>query len=223
MKTRHALYSSLITTFILTSISITASANVLVETATYSGADSFSDSLSFGGFNPSLGTLTGISITLDTTEVVSAGVINLTGASQGFANANASVPISVTALDSLSATVTGSAGPFAGTVNPFPPVDYIAGSADILTKTVQVSSADFSLYESGLYNLTVAADAGTYSGTQTTGYGGVYFGGTETATGSVVVDYTYTSVPDSSLPVWLTAGIFAGLCVVAKKARLQTV
>jgi hypothetical protein len=206
---------------IFVSASSTVSAADVTQTLSYSGSDSFSSTLSFAPFNTALGTLDGITLTLDSTETVSVEVINIYSSPLSFTDATASFPIIANALNGLSASVTGSAGPISGIASTYPPANGFSGGTENLNISTAVPSADFSLYEGGSYDITVGSGPGTYAGTPGIGLPVEFFGGSVTASGDVKIDYNYTpsSVPDSANSIWLVGGVCFSLIAASKKLR----
>ena len=147
-----------------------------------------SETLSLSKFDTSLGTLEDVTLTLVSHDTAYVSVYNFNGTPQGFTGAFASVPVTVTVLNGLTATAT-SAGTLAyGTAAPgrndFPGITVSSTSSIIL-------GSGFSDYEGmggQMFNVTVTSGAGTYGGTAIPG---VFFGGTAASYGTVEVDYSY--------------------------------
>jgi len=196
-----------------------ASADMVTYTDTFGPQTTpFSDLLTFDKFNTSFGTLTGIQITLDTTEVADVAVYNILGTSLGFTGATASIPITASALSGVTTSVSGTAGPISGTAAPG--LNSYMGVTASQTGTTAVPSADFGSYEGsgfGTFLLTVNGAQGVYSGS---GPFGLFFGGSAVANGDVKVTYDYTpsAVPDSAVTLSLVGGIF-GMIAVSRKLR----
>ena len=155
-----------------------------------------SENLSLGKFDPFLGTLIGVNLTLFSYDTVCSRIYNLTGESANYTQATATVPITVTALDSLTTAATGTAGPFAGT-STAPGVSVAGGTPVIaLHSTASVSPADFGFYEGvGVlpFNVTVVNSVGTYSGDSGSL---LFFGGSGLSYGMVEIDYIYADTPN---------------------------
>src|SRR5471032_1067496 len=62
------------------------------------------------GFNPSLGTLTGVTLQLDTTGTAEVDVINISGGPLPFTNATCSIPVTITGPGPTSVIDTLTAG-----------------------------------------------------------------------------------------------------------------
>jgi hypothetical protein len=173
---------------------------------TTSQAVPLSDSFLLQGFDPSLGTLTGVTLTLDTTSMAEVDVLNITGSPMPFTNANVSIPVTATGPASTTVTDTLTAGPVSGTatllfpsINMFPGLPATDSSSDV------VLPANFTPYigVGSIVPVDVSASAGTYSGSAGSG---VLFSGSAVAGAVTTVTYTYDSVPE---PASL------GLCAMA--------
>jgi xanthosine utilization system XapX-like protein len=163
----------------------------------------FSYTLPVQQFNPSLGTLTGVTISVDATVTADIQIINTTGADQTFTDATASIPVTVTGpagvMAATTATGTIASGIAAPGMNSFPGV---TGSS---TGTEAVS--DFTPYVGTgtfLGTIAVTASNGTYSGSGPTG---LFFGGSVLAGGKIDVTYTFIAVPEPASMSLLGIGI----------------
>lgn len=189
-------------------------ANVLQEVP-------YTSLLNFNKFNPSLGTLNSIGMTISTTFNADVAIINLTGVNQPFTLATATIPITVSGPNA-NYTVTVTAGPFNNVVSGMSPglVWTYAGQNPITFNN------SVSIPVSGLYQ-GIGTIPFTYSLTDGVGtYGGsakpwVFFGGLPTAKGDVTLTYDYTPVPE---PATYIAGLGAlclfGLTSVSKKKNV---
>jgi hypothetical protein len=181
------------------------------------GQTGFPVNLSLPQFNPSLGTLEDIVLTLSSTDIVGYEVLNETGSSQPFSHAYANITVTVSGLDSLRTTARINAGPFAGALSPGANVH--AGSTIRATgdSTENVPSGGFGLYTgSGLvyFDLSANAMCGRYGGSAAAG---VFFGGFAECYGTIGVQYCYEAVPE---PGNVCAGFAAlGFCLL-KLTRL---
>jgi hypothetical protein len=200
----------------------TAMADMITYTDTFGPQTTpFTDVETFTKFNTALGTLTGIQIVLDTYATATVQIANTTGTPQPFTDAQATIPVTATALNGVSTTTSTVAGPFSGTaptgISEYPG---ITGSA---SSTLSVPMADFGLYEgmtAGTYNVSVTGGLGTYQGSAAFG---VLFGGTASAGGTLEVIYDYNTpspVPDSGVTI-LLGGVAIGMIVVSQKLRKQ--
>ena len=163
------------------------------------------ENLTLDTFNPSLGTLTGITLTLISNDTIESEVIDLTGQNQAYTDATATLPVTVTALAGLTATATGVAGPFSGVAMSPQFNKIVAGTSQVTTITsANVASGDFILYEGAgkTFDMNVLVSDGVYSGSSMCG--AVAFFGAGDSCGTVDVTYDYSPVPE---PGTLAAGL----------------
>ncbi|PPQ27066.1 choice-of-anchor E domain-containing protein [Rhodopila globiformis] len=157
----------------------------------------FTDNFTLTAFDTSLGTLTGIEITLTTNSTAIVDVLNNTGAAQSFTDATSSVPVTATGPAGVIMSQSLVAGPFNG--NAAPGTDPFPGNAANATSSVSVAAADFATYEattSGVsLDFSVATGNGSYHGTAISG---VFFGGSANVGGTTTITYTYT--PSTPMP-----------------------
>ncbi len=182
-----------------------------------------SEDLVLNKFNPSLGILTGVTLTLVSKDTIESEVIDLTTQNQAYNGATATLPVTMTALNGLTATATGVAGPFAGTANRPQYSTTVAGTSQVTTTTsANVAPADFILYEGAgqTFDVNVLVSDGTYSGSSAGNT--VAFFGTGDSCGTVEVSYDYAPVPE---PGTLAAGLgllgYCGMRMV-RRARAGT-
>ena len=183
-------------------------------------ADGDNENLTLDKFDPSLGTLTGITLTLISHDTIESEVIDLTGQNQAYSDATATLPVTVTALDGLTATATGAAGPFSGVATRPQFSTTVAGTSQVTAITsANVASGDFILYEGAgkTFDVNVLVSDGVYSGSSIGG--AVAFFGTGDSCGTVDVAYDYSPVPE---PGTLAAGLgLLGYCGVSLVRRIR--
>jgi len=187
----------------------TAKANTITQLFGIPTQDvSFAQGFTYQLFDTNLGTLTGVSIRLQTTSTAEIDIFNSTGSPISFSNANASFPLTVTgppgATTYISETVV--AGPISGVANPGPNA-FPGLSSTNDSGFVAVPNVDWALnFEaagggpSTPQQVIVTAGPGTYSGTSAPG---LLFGGSAQVSGTfdtppfglvgVTLVYTYTS------------------------------
>ena len=177
-----------------------------------------SENLTLNEFDPALGTLTGITLTLISHDTIESEVIDLTGQNQAYTGATATLPVTVAALDGLTATATGVAGPFSGVATRPQFSTTVAGTSQVTTTTsANVGAGDFILYEGTgkTFNVNVLVSDGIYSGSSAGGT--VAFFGTGDSRGTVEVAYDYLAVPE---PGTLAAGLgLLGYCGIGLVRR----
>lgn len=165
------------------------------------GSVPFSQEFALPKFDPSLGTLTGIQMTLVAHGTVHLDVYNLTDSAQTFAGATATIPTVITGPSGLTTTATFSSCVAAGTaLAGRGALTSFAGATKTTSAKVQVDSADFAPYVGlgdFLSTFTVDVTGGTFSGTSTK-LGALAFSGSEDVDGAVTITYTFTpfAVPE---------------------------
>jgi hypothetical protein len=169
--------------------------SVSYTSSTFSGITPYSQNLAVNQFDTSLGTLTGISITVSAQASADINVYNPGTTDLAFTNASSSsqVVVSTTVGSSASVAVQASTTDVSGTATAGGISNFNGTPGAVVTSgTATVAAADFGLYEgtgSGTVDINVAAGAGTYSGTGT----GLFFGGSTTVASYVTVTYEYTA------------------------------
>jgi hypothetical protein len=169
----------------------------------------FAHTLAVQQFNPSLGTLTGVTLSVDATVTSVIEVVNISSGPLTFTNATASVPVMVTGPNGTTASTTAVATLASGTAQPgLNTYPGISGSSTGLAPVV----GSFAPYiGAGTFNATIASTAlgGTFSGTGGPGSAGLlFFGGTAMAGGNIDVTYTYIpTVPEPASMALLGIGM----------------
>jgi hypothetical protein len=74
----------------------------------------FTDNFALNNFDTTLGTLTGVVVTLDYSTTGEVDIFNSNGALQVFTNASSSIPLSLNGPDGLTSNTNAVAGPFSG-------------------------------------------------------------------------------------------------------------
>ena len=177
----------------------TASADVIsFNHITLSSDVPFTDTFTLPSFDPSLGTLTGVTIGASTNASASVNVLNTTSSPQPFRNATASVPLVVDAPDGVTLNVTALAGPVNGTAAVGSAPTVVSGLSSSANGSIALPASDFALF-SGPSQDTYTANFNTSS------FGGnaapgVYFSGSANAGGTTTVTYTYVATPPSPTP-----------------------
>jgi hypothetical protein len=182
--------------------------------------------LAYNEFNPSLGQLIGITVSLDSYDAAESEVFSFPGAGVAYSGASVSDGTEiVSALGLSTSTASLAAGPFAGTTTGFPT---IAGSGPTqhLTASEIVLSSDFSSFVgagSEPFTVSVAPGTGTFSGHgQSSAVG---FGGVINSYGAVEIDYSYIAVPEASGFSIVAGGAaaFMALGALVRQARRSSV
>lgn len=154
------------------------------------------DSFDLSAFNPILGTLTGVKLTLQLAGTAIPQVLNFSGGAGSF-SVSSYFPTTLTGPDGTTVSATTSSGLLSGVVDtgafsftpaPGPEVDQTVDSV--------VPGANFSSYEGAgtlAFELVAPSGAGfTTSGTETSGSAVLAYGGGGSLGAIVSVDYTFT-------------------------------
>ena len=170
-------------------------------------------------FDPSLGTLTGVTITttVDTTGTVS--IFNNTGVDQPFTDATSAITLDVFAPTETIATTATAVEP-SGIALPSPPPNDFPGQTATQVSDTVIDPADFVNYIGADLDLSFSANAGDgdYGGNAASG---VFFGGSADVGGNVKITYTYDTVMESTPePTSLLGlGLIGGLGLLAKRKK----
>lgn len=151
----------------------------------------FTDVFTLPGFDPALGTLTGVTVSATTDALAEIEVFNNTGRARNFTNARATIPLTVTAPAGVTLNVTATAGPIAGTAAPG--FNTYSGNAASGAGSIVLPAAAFASFI-GTAPGTYSAEFGdgTFTGTATPG---VFFSGAALAGGTTSITYTYDAAP----------------------------
>jgi hypothetical protein len=218
-------------------IFLAANANALPETETftepYSGltAQHPSETLVLDYFNPHLGTLDGVTVTLTSVDSISAFTVNVSGllgnpVNIAYSAVSATAHVTVNSLvPLLSATSQGTVSYGAGIS--VPGLDMLPGAA------TSPESASYSPLPAGLsafegpstFDVTVTHGAISASGSSTDRNSDLLaYGGTFTSAGMVSITYDYTvpnivRVPDGGLTAGLLGCVLLGMGALQRKLR----
>ena len=157
----------------------------------------FTDNFALPSFDMSLGTLTGVTISLANTTVGNVIVYNISAAPQSFTNATASIP---ELLNSVGGTLTSAAiaGPLSGTA--VPGVNSYAGLAGTSSATLNVNNLA-SFTRGGVVPLQFSLVSGiaSFAGDTSAPGGTLFFGGDATVGSVTTILYGYES-PSGAAP-----------------------
>lgn len=184
------------------------------------GGSGFPASFSFQKFDPSIGTLDAVTITLDSTDVVQATVINL-GSGTTFQNAQATATVTLLDLTGSDLNTTLTTDPFSGSIDAgtvsSPTFAYGSLLQGQTSSTLSVTPQSLNLYEwDGVGQNSFDLSLSAIESTTGVGSGNVFFSGTANWYGSVEVDYVY-SVPEPNCLSLAILG-FSGV-LVARRLR----
>jgi len=162
------------------------------------------NSIPYSLFNSTLGTLTGVTLELVTTDTVTSEVFNFSGSAQSVTNASAKFPLTIYGppttvsppydLTTYLSTTTITAGPYTGIAAEGGPDVLGSASGNTDSGVVVVPSSDWPAnWEtpgggSSSTDLVFASGSGSYTGNANSG---VFFGGVASVSGSFTLIYTY--------------------------------
>jgi hypothetical protein len=166
----------------------------------------FTYPIDYNLFDSSLGTLTGVTLDLATASSVEVDIVNTNATAETFINGTATFALTVTGPPAsttyLSTSMTG--GPVSGTANAASKTTFPGSVIDADSGAVPVPSADWPVnWEApgggvSLTDLLFSSDGGSFSGTETSGSGDLFFGGTGVVSGTLTLVYSYQ--PPSGTP-----------------------
>lgn len=165
------------------------------------GGSGFPASFSFQKFDPTIGTLDAVTITLSSTDAVQASVINIGGATT-FQNAQATATITLVDLAGSHLDTTLATDPFSGSIATgtlsIPTFAYGPLVQGQTSSTLSVTPQSLDLYKwdgVGQSTFDLSLTAIESSSGVGVGSGDIFFSGTANSYGSIEVDYLY-SVPE---------------------------
>jgi hypothetical protein len=164
-----------------------------VEYSTNIGAQavSFSTTFSVQKFDASLGSLTGITLSLTSSIVGQLDVFNVLSTAQSFTNASAAIPVTVTAMTPDTTTVSANAVATVATGIANPGANAFPGLTASATGSSSVALSNWAYYiglGASTASFTATTPGGLYTGTAAPG---VFFGGSGTADGLFKIRYDY--------------------------------
>jgi hypothetical protein len=197
-----------------------ASAGLVTQTDNYSSPlASFSAPLTFTKFNTQLGTLTGISITLNLTGTVTSQVHSTSSQAQTFTGASSTSTVTATGPDLTVISASLLTTPATGTIGANSTMT-IGTDGGTVGSSSTLASYNFSPYESiGAGNFVINA-VGHMTNGGSTNSSNVSIFGNSTVGGSLTLSYTYTPAvpaPASLGMVILGLGCLAGGCWIRCK------
>jgi uncharacterized protein (TIGR03382 family) len=202
-------------------LATSAGAQVIIQTFTIPAGTSvpFSQNFTFNTFNPALGILGNVTLSLATSITAEIDIFNSNAIPQTFTNATATIPVTLTGPGPTTVLATAMAGPISGVATPG--INAFPGLPANASTTMNVLPANWGFYEnppSGITGtLNVSAASGNYNGTPIPG---VFFGGSATAGATVTLEYDYqAAIPEPGATSFLAAGVLGGLGMVLRRRK----
>ncbi len=219
---KSLLFIALLTATLAVSSTGVAQAALSTDTQTFSFNGSTSPySLALNSFNPTLGTLTDISLTLVTHITPQVQLINFTTADQSFTNAQSTAPFTLTGPGSLVMNASASTGSINGTASAgMYKISTFSGPIADQTQTIHLNSAIWNQFE-GTNAFNLQAALGPYTSSASFAPGTLGVGGNGLVNGDVTIAYAYDAVP-TPVPaaVWLFGSGLMGLAGVRRKMQM---
>jgi len=173
-------------------------------------------------FNPALGVLQDVVLTLTSQDQANVVLYNTSGVSQGYSGASATVPVAVNlSLAGLGTLTTNSVSYASGLVGPG--LTTLAGNVATVTKSLTLNASLLAYEGTGnlAFTVGVPAEVGHYSVTATgPNSSSLFVGGSASTYGSVTVEYDYASASPVPEPGTMALGALAGLAGVLFRRRV---
>jgi hypothetical protein len=200
-----------------------ASASVITSSSSLSLAMApFSESFTLAQFDPSLGTLTGVELSVGANSLANVEVYNPGSTTGNFTNAYATLVVTTTTAGSYMVTETLTAIQPSGSVAPGSFSGY-SGLTATDSGSIDIPASAWSLYEgTGTVSPTFVSQSNGQFGGTTADH--LFFGGSAEAGGTATITYTYdptpTAVSEPRSLALLGTGLLA-LGIVVKRRRVR--
>jgi hypothetical protein len=215
---KSLLFAALVTATLTAGTGV-AHAAFITDTTTFSfNGNTTPYNLSLNSFNPALGTLTGISLTLVTNLTPQVQLLNLTTSGQPFTNAQSTATFTLNGPGSTAVTATASTGSIDGTASAgMYTISTFSGSTVNQTQIIDLSPAIWAQYQ-GAGPLSFQAALGPYTSSASFTPGTLAVGGNGLVNGDVTIAYAYAPVPLPATFLLFGSGL-AGLAAVRKRLK----
>lgn len=210
---RNLLLSAIALAAVIGVSSVESRAGTVVQTftiPTQSISPPFTDNFSFLGFDSSLGTLTGVTITVQATASETVRIFNIDSVSHTYSNATYSAPLNISAsatggyTQSFNNTLTTSPST-SGTS--LPGLTVISFPGITVNSSTAIASGNLHFYNSN-GNISFGATGGPGVSGGSTSSDDIFFGGSASVGGKVTLTYTFvTAVPEPTSSAMFGIGI----------------
>ena len=179
----------------------------------------FSQGFTFNKFNSAIGGLTSVTLSLNGSLLSNIDIFNANGVNTAYSGVDSGIHEAVTGPGGQSESFALLTTPaLSGTAAPGTTVlSNISGSKSGIDTVPFVDFSFYSAIGGGTGTLTAAGNTLSFNGNATPG---LTFGGSGTAGEIITLTYNFTpTIPEPGAATFLVAGMFGGICVLARRRR----